>query len=57
MLPNPLPLNDGIPAKLTVEGTVLLHLPGLTQQTWKEHKSTTLTVNFIHQAPQTIAIP
>ena len=57
MLPNPIPLDDGIPAKSAVEGTVLLHFPGLTEQTWKERKSTTLTINFVHQSPQTITIP
>ncbi len=57
MLPNPLPLDDGIPAKSTAEGTILLHFPGLTEQTWKARKSATLTLNFIHQDPQTVTIP
>ncbi len=41
----------------TVEGTVLLHFPGLTEIDWKARKSATLTVNLAHQAPQTITIP
>jgi len=53
----PLSLSEGIPAKSTVQGTVLLHFPGLTDQTWKERKSTTLTFNYIHQTPQTVPIP
>jgi hypothetical protein len=57
LMPTPLPLSEGIPAKSTVQGTVLLHFPGLTEQTWKEHKSITLTLNYIHQSPQTIPIP
>ena len=40
-----------------VEGTVLLHFPGLTEQDWKARKSATLTVNLAHQQPQTITIP
>ncbi len=57
LMQTPLSLNEGIPAKSTVQGTVLLHFPGLTEQTWKEHKSTTLTLNYIHQSPQTVSIP
>jgi len=57
LMQTPLSLSEGIPAKSTVQGTVLLHFSGLTEQTWKEHKSTTLTLNFIHQSPQTVSIP
>jgi hypothetical protein len=57
LMTTPLSLSDSIPAKSTVQGTVLLHFPGLTEQTWKEHKSTTLTLNYIHQTPQTVPIP
>ena len=56
LMVKPLALSDGIPAKSTVQGTVLLHFPGLTEQTWKEGKSTTLTLNYIHQTPQTITL-
>jgi hypothetical protein len=57
LLPTPFPLSDAVAAKSTVQGTVLLHFPGLTEQTWKQRKSTTLTVNFTHQAPQTVNLP
>ena len=45
------------PAGATTEGTILLHFPGLTEQTWKARKSAVLTLNFTHQPPQTVTIP
>jgi len=57
LTPNPFPLNLAIPAGATTEGTILLHFPGLTEQTWKARKSAVLTLNFTHQPPQTVTIP
>jgi len=57
LMPNPFPLGDAIPTHATTEGTVLLHFPGLTEQTWKARKSAVLTLNFTHQPPQTVNLP
>ena len=39
----------------SAEGMVLLQFP-ITQDTWNQRQSATLTVDFYHQPPQTIAI-
>ena len=57
MMPHPLDGQTQVDPGSAVEGTVLLHFPGLTGKDWKERKSATLTVNLAHQAPQTIVIP
>jgi len=56
LMANPLPLDPAIAPGASIQGTVLLHFAGLTEQTWKARKSATLTINFTHQPPQTIPI-
>ena len=57
MMSHPLDRQTQIASGAPVEGTVLLHFPGLTEKDWKARKSATLTVHLAHQAPQTITIP
>ena len=44
-----------VPPGQTAEGMVLLQFP-ITQDVWDHRQSATLTVDFYHQAPQTVAI-
>jgi hypothetical protein len=55
MLPSTFPLE--IKPNATADGAILLHFPGLTADKWKARKSTTITLNFLHQPPITIPIP
>ncbi len=40
----------------TAEGMILLHFP-VTEDAWSHRQSATLTVDFYHQGPQSIALP
>jgi hypothetical protein len=57
MLPNPLIMGSAYGPGTIVDATILLHFTGLTEANWKARKSTTLTLNFEHQPPQTITLP
>ncbi len=41
----------------TSEGLILLHFPGATDKDWTTRKSCTLTIQFFHQAPETLTVP
>jgi len=57
LLPSPMDFTGTIAPASASEGQVLLEFPGFTEDVWKQRKAGTLTVNFTHQSPMTVAIP
>lgn len=53
----PLARDTQIAPGQTMEGMVLLHFPGASEDNWKSRKSATLTIELFHQDPQVLTIP
>jgi len=54
---HPIGTESEIASRATLEGSIILFFPTLTDAAWKTKKSATLTLNFVHQGPQTIDLP
>jgi len=54
---HPIGSESEIASRATLEGSIILFFPTLTDAAWKTKKSATLTLNFAHQGPQTIDLP
>jgi hypothetical protein len=54
MAAKPIDDSNGIAPGETRKGAIVLQFPGLTAAAWNTKKSASLTVNLIHQQPQTI---
>jgi len=54
---HPLGSESEIASRATVEGSIILLFPTLTESAWKTKKSATLTVNLHNLPSQTITVP
>lgn len=56
MVTHPLQDDDQVPAKSSLDRQVLLLFPTFNADTWQKKKAASITLNFAHQEPQTVAI-
>jgi hypothetical protein len=56
LTPKPFSLDDLQPGE-TLEGQVVVLLPSVSPEQWKQKKSATLTVRLLHQPPEPVALP
>jgi hypothetical protein len=54
---NPIGSESQVEPRATLQGSVILLFPTLTESAWKTKKSATLTLNFHHYGPQMIDLP